>query len=153
MKMARLIDGTKKLQVVVVDVEVLGLLICEISFGRVRSFKKNFYFFLEAEQRWIQWSRWLKNMFDWFYRTIKSMEFHSNKKKLFNAIALLKGFFCHWCNQFMKWVKTFQMTCQEQVAEEAVAVNAYFISFCKRLCVDWPAHTFTLGSLFIFSRS
>ena len=40
MKMARLIDGTKKLQVVVVvDVEVLGLLICEISFG-VRSLKK-----------------------------------------------------------------------------------------------------------------
>ena len=44
MKMARLIDGTKKLQVVVVDVEVLGLLICEISFG-VRSLKKTFTFF------------------------------------------------------------------------------------------------------------
>ena len=45
MKMARLIDGTKKLQVVVVvDVEVLGLLICEISF-RVRSLKKTFTFF------------------------------------------------------------------------------------------------------------
>ena len=47
MKMARLIDGTKKLQVVVVDVEVLGLLICEISFG-VRSLKKNFYFFYRS---------------------------------------------------------------------------------------------------------
>ena len=49
MKMARLIDGTKKLQVVVVDVEVLGLLICEISFG-VRSLKKTFTFFTGAEQ-------------------------------------------------------------------------------------------------------
>ena len=48
MKMARLIDGTKKLQVVV-DVEVLGLLICEISFG-VRSLKKTFTFFTGAEQ-------------------------------------------------------------------------------------------------------
>ena len=49
MKMARLIDGTKKLQVVVVDVQVLGLLICEISFG-VRSLKKTFTFFTGAEQ-------------------------------------------------------------------------------------------------------
>ena len=49
MKMARLIDGTKKLQVVV-DVEVLGLLICEISFGG-QVFLKKLLLFLEADQR------------------------------------------------------------------------------------------------------
>ena len=48
MKMARLIDGTKKLQVVV-DVEVLGLLICEISFG-VRSLKKLLLFLQEQSK-------------------------------------------------------------------------------------------------------
>ena len=47
MKMARLIDGTKKLQVVVVDVEVLGVF-SSVKFLSGSGLFKNFYFFYRS---------------------------------------------------------------------------------------------------------
>ena len=86
MKMARLIDGTKKLQVVVVvDVEVLGLLICEISFG-VRSLKKTFTFFTGAEQ--------MMNSMKQMIKKICLIDFIAQSNQ-WNSIQIKKTFQCN----------------------------------------------------------
>ena len=92
MKMARLIDGTKKLQVVVVDVEVLGLLICEISFG-VRSLKKTFTFYTGAEQMMNSMKQMIKKICLIDFIAQSNQNGIPFKKKISMRLHLLKGSF------------------------------------------------------------
>ena len=93
MKMARLIDGTKKLQVVVVDVEVLGVFSSVKFLSGSGLLKKLLLFFTGAEQMMNSMKQMIKKICLIDFIAQSNQNGIPFKKKISMRLHLLKGSF------------------------------------------------------------